>query len=596
MPLPSSRITRQPRQLPFVDAILWFGLALSVTMTGGLAQRSLSRLADAREAAAHGQLVDKALKDVLIQLLDAETGQRGFLLSGRAFYLRSYYAGITQLRDSRAALAVAFSHEPAAYVQLGVLDKAIEAKLQELDRTVDLKADGHTDEAMDLMLSNSGQRSMDSARESLNELSAAQLQRTGMLQVGSDGEIRTNYLLLGTALSLSGLMLGSLVWRSRLTTAHAVARNSELSRILEVSAARTDHVRGLSELNRFLQSCVDLEEAKRLLQHQLAPLMKAQTGALYILADSHNQLRRAFTWGDNPYGEHFAPTECWAIRLNQPYQQPESINATACAHLQLTSESAHTSTQCLPLVAHGELMGLVVLDVGIASNEVDQPALIDNAGYRREVLEQVALALGNLKLRELLRQQSILDLLTGLYNRRFLEEAAKRELLRAVREQAQDDYDGLALLMIDIDHFKRCNDTYGHEVGDFVMREVAQVLQRATRGSDVASRYGGDEFTVVLVNVPCAQALERAEQLRASVERLALQSGAIGVGPVTISIGIATFPTHGTTLEELLSAADKALYEAKNAGRNRVVVALESGYSTAIAPSRSSITVSGNPV
>jgi diguanylate cyclase (GGDEF)-like protein len=131
--------------------------------------------------------------------------------------------------------------------------------------------------------------------------------------------------------------------------------------------------------------------------------------------------------------------------------------------------------------------------------------------------------------------------------------------------------------MIDIDHFKGCNDTHGHEVGDFVMREVAQVLQRATRGSDVASRYGGDEFTVVMVNIPCAQALQRAEQLRASVEGLALQSGATSVGPVTISIGLATFPAHGDTLEDLLSAADKALYEAKNAGRNRVVVAPELG-------------------
>jgi CHASE3 domain sensor protein len=227
-------------------------------MTGALAQRSLSRLADARDNAMHGQLVEKALKDVLIQLLDAETGQRGFLLSDRAFYLRSYYAGVTQLGDSRTALAVAFAHEPAANVQLGVLDKAIDAKLQELDRTVDLRAEGHAGEAMDLVLSNSGQQSMDSAREALNALSAAQLMRTRTREAGSDADIRINYQLLGTALSLSGLMLCALVWRARQTTTHAIARNAELSRVLEVSVERTNHVRGLSELNRFLQSCVDL--------------------------------------------------------------------------------------------------------------------------------------------------------------------------------------------------------------------------------------------------------------------------------------------------------------------------------------------------
>jgi diguanylate cyclase (GGDEF)-like protein len=559
-------------------------------MTGGLAQRSLSRLADARDTAAHGQLVEKALKDVLIQLLDAETGQRGFLLSDRAFYLRSYYAGVTQLGDSRAALAVAFAHEPAANVQLGVLDKAIEAKLQELDRTVDLRAEGHAGDAMELVLSNAGQQSMDSARGALNELSAAQLKRTRASEAGSDEDIRFNYRLLGTALSLSAFMLCGLVWRSRQTTTHAIARNTELSRMLDVSVERTNHVRGLSELNRFLQSCVDLEEAQRLLEHQLAPLMRAQTGALYIFAASHDQLRQSFAWGDYTYADHFAPTECWAVRLNQPYQQPESVNAIACAHLQLTAASPHRSTQCLPLVAHGELMGLVVLNIGTASNERDRSGSVDNAGYRREVLDQVGLALGNLKLRELLRQQSILDLLTGLYNRRFLEESAKRELLRAVREQAQGDYGGLAVLMIDIDHFKRCNDTYGHEVGDFVMREVARALQRATRGSDVAARYGGDEFTVVLVNIPGKQALERAEQLRANVERLELQSAATSIGPVTISIGLATFPTHGDNLQDLVSAADKALYAAKNAGRNRVVVAPQLPHSAGEIPPESSAT------
>jgi diguanylate cyclase (GGDEF)-like protein len=234
------------------------------------------------------------------------------------------------------------------------------------------------------------------------------------------------------------------------------------------------------------------------------------------------------------------------------------------------------------------LMGLVVLNIGTASNEVEQTGIVDNAGYRREVLDQVGLALGNLKLRELLRQQSILDLLTGLYNRRFLEESVKRELLRAVREQAEGEYDGLALLMIDIDHFKRCNDTYGHEVGDFVMREVARALQHATRGSDVAARYGGDEFTVVLVNIRGEQALERAEQLRANVERLVLQSAATSVGTVTISIGLATFPTHGDSLQALLGAADKALYAAKKAGRNRVVVAPEPSHSTGEGPPESS--------
>jgi diguanylate cyclase (GGDEF)-like protein len=215
-------------------------------------------------------------------------------------------------------------------------------------------------------------------------------------------------------------------------------------------------------------------------------------------------------------------------------------------------------------------MGLLVLDSGMAG---DVRANAENENYRRITLEQVGLSIGNLKLRESLRQQSIRDMPTGLYNRRFLEESAQREVLRASRRNAKDINDGLALLMIDIDHFKQFNDQHGHDVGDQVLHEVAQVLQRQTRGSDVAARYGGEEFTIVLTDMPVSLAFERAEQVRAGVEALSLHAAGKALGTVTISIGLAQFPTHGRSVAELLIAADKALYEAKRTGRNRVVIA-----------------------
>jgi diguanylate cyclase (GGDEF)-like protein len=226
--------------------------------------------------------------------------------------------------------------------------------------------------------------------------------------------------------------------------------------------------------------------------------------------------------------------------------------------------------QCLPLVAHGELMGVLVLDAYV---ERDQHENLEIEGTRRFALEQVGLSIGNLKLRESLRQQSIRDVLTGLFNRRFFEESSQREVLRATRLQAQGGYDGLALMMIDIDHFKRFNDLHGHEVGDHVLREVAQVLESQTRGSDVAARFGGEEFTIVMADITAQQALERAQRVREEIEKLVLRPSGKDVGGVTISIGLAQFPTHGTTVEALLLSADKALYEAKHSGRNRVMVA-----------------------
>jgi diguanylate cyclase (GGDEF)-like protein len=283
-------------------------------------------------------------------------------------------------------------------------------------------------------------------------------------------------------------------------------------------------------------------------------------------------LQQAFTWGDKSFVEFFEPNECWAARLRQPFRQPFETGSASCGHLQSDYASAHNTNniQCLPLMAYGELLGVVVLEADAAS---DAQEGLENEGNRRFALEQVGFSLGNLKLRESLRQAAIRDVLTGLYNRRFFDEASQREMLRAVRQQTKGDYAGLAVMMVDIDHFKRFNDTHGHEVGDQVLREVAQVLQSQSRGSDVAARYGGEEFTIVLADISAQLALERAERVRQRVAQLVLHAAGEEVGSITISIGLAHFPAHGTTVEALLLAADKALYQAKSAGRNRVVVA-----------------------
>jgi len=543
--------------------------------TAVLAERNLTRMSEAREDVAHARLADKSLTDLMVNMLNAETGQRGFLLSGRAIYLQPYYAALTQLRESRAALAVALNNEPSAAGQLDTLDKAIAAKLQELDLTISLKSEGRSQEAEELVLAGTGKQTMDAVREAVRALAASADRRTKQWEIEQTEEIHNNYWTLSISLALNLLLFVGLVQRLRYSTAQVRAsrqvmteRNEDLSGLLKSAAARNAQVSGLSELSRFLQSCVDMEEALLLLKQQLPILMKSASGALYLMAPSRDQLRQSFAWGDEPYAEYFEPTECWALRLGQPYQQPDQPGASTCIHLQSGTTLVRANTHCLPLVAHGELMGLLVVDSGMAS---DERVNAENENYRRITLEQVGLSIGNLKLRESLRQQSIRDMPTGLYNRRFLEESAQREVLRASRRHAKDINDGLALLMIDIDHFKLFNDQHGHDVGDQVLHEVAQVLQRQTRGSDVAARYGGEEFTIVLTDMPASLALERAEQIRAGVEALDLHAAGKALGTVTISIGVAQFPTHGSSVAELLIAADKALYEAKRAGRNRVV-------------------------
>ena len=168
----------------------------------------------------------------------------------------------------------------------------------------------------------------------------------------------------------------------------------------------------------------------------------------------------------------------------------------------------------------------------------------------------------------LLREQSVRDHLTGLFNRRYIEETLERELLRAARKQLP-----LGIMMLDVDDFKRFNDTYGHAAGDAILRELGNLLFGHVRGEDIASRYGGDEFIIVLPDASPEVTLERAERLCEHARHLNVQFDGQALETITLSLGVATFPKDGLTSTALLKVVDAALYRAKHEGRDRVVMA-----------------------
>jgi diguanylate cyclase (GGDEF)-like protein len=217
---------------------------------------------------------------------------------------------------------------------------------------------------------------------------------------------------------------------------------------------------------------------------------------------------------------------------------------------------------CVPLMAHGALLG--VLSV-IASDE----STLNGPRQRlvSTVAEHVALALANLKLEASLRSQSIRDPLTNLFNRRYMEESLEREMRRAIRNRGS-----VGIIMLDIDHFKTVNDVHGHDAGDAMLRAIGELVQRSIRAEDIACRYGGEEFTLILPDAALQDAAQRADALRESVKHIAIAHRRQALPTVTVSAGVATYPEHGPTADVVLRAADAALYQAKVRGRDRVVL------------------------
>ncbi len=559
---------RYRRLLPAL-AIL---LALVVLATAALTIRSLSRLVSAHEAVNRVHAVGGTLHSLLSGVLDARTGQRNYLISRRTDHLAPYFSALDQVVSARARLDEALADDAWAREHLDDLDSAIEDKLSLLGRGIALTAEERHEEAREMVVTDAGSEEMEALRGTITRLGDEARLIHELRSEQHAIEVRNTYATLLGSFALNLALLGALFILMRRSDAEqraSAAAMHERNRELSVLLARTAHSRqqsdALAELSGFLQTCSDMREATDQMRLRLPPLVSADNGALYLFAPSRNQLHRSFAWGETDFVDSLIPSECWGLRQGQPFRQPDGAGADTCRHLHELSASRRRSLECLPMVAHGELMGLLVID---QCAECDP----DTESARRAVLEHLALSLGNIALRESLRQQSIRDPLTGLYNRRFLEESAERELLRAERQQVGGNPKSIAVMMIDVDHFKTFNDEHGHDAGDRVLREVARVLQQFTRGSDVAARYGGEEFTLFLPDIDAEHAAARAEELRRAIEAMTVTGTLTELAtPVTVSIGLAYHPADGTTFGALLATADACLYAAKHAGRNRVI-------------------------
>jgi len=323
----------------------------------------------------------------------------------------------------------------------------------------------------------------------------------------------------------------------------------------------------MSEMRELLQSCSTIQEIPPIITVSITELLPNVDGALFLMNNSRTHLQSVARWGDFPeeVDENiFKPDACWGLRRGRIHEVEDVKIGPICPHLKHPPSAPY---MCLPLIAKGDILGLLHLRIKPSTSGEDSWNTI--ADLKETVVifaEYLSLSIANIRLWERLTDQSIRDPLTGLFNRRYMEETIQREILRAAQNQTK-----IGIIMADIDHFKNFNDTHGHKAGDELLIKLADFFKFEIRGSDIACRYGGEEFILILPGASTEGTYKRAEHLREEVKNLKVYFQDQLLPSITLSMGIAIYPDHGIELNDLIQVADAALYKAKEQGRDRVI-------------------------
>lgn len=329
------------------------------------------------------------------------------------------------------------------------------------------------------------------------------------------------------------------------------------ARLHAVTAATKsrEQVLRLFEMADMLQSSADYADANAVLNSTASELIFGFSGALYVFNNSRDRLVLSTSWDREGYPDlpqTLGISQCWALKRGKPHINRPNTRKLCCEH----HASADHALE-IPMIARGEILGLLQI---YADGDDAEQRLQSISSLGAALADAMSLALANIALREKLRGQALRDPLTNLYNRRYMEDSLDRLLRLAGREKRE-----LSVIMIDLDHFKRLNDQFGHAKGDSVLRDSAAAILRRLRESDVACRYGGEEMIALLPDCDADMAVKKAEEIRQGIEALSVPGGA----SVSASFGVAS--TISGSSKELLAAADAALYRAKQTGRNRVI-------------------------
>ena len=522
---------------------------------------------------------------------DINADAQAYLLSGQTDFLTAYTAGKERLNRTLSTLASLINQEGLSAIEaelqqdLMSLDILVSAAIPTEGEVVSSRLETPLNSDLFTVLQDRQRRNA-----SFLALRQARLNRFYYLTLGLS-------LLLGVASGFLGVRLFILnlkrrIWELR-ENAESLAKgqtapytgnsrdelgklNTSLNRAGQLLLTRSAELRqanrateeqfaeltkqhqqivSLHQLSSGLQTCQTSQALCKVFVERVAALAPSTSGRLYLFDKGRNAYRSVETWGQPVSENSFTEAQCLSPHDAQHYVQDSA--AKHCSHLEAPYPAM---SLCCSFMTQDQPLGVLHLQ-GDAPLSDESRSIID------AMADRFALALTNLRLRDTLRQQAMRDALTGLYNRRYLKETLERELQRAKRGGHP-----LSILIADIDHFKTFNDTYGHRAGDEVLKAFGKLLVSTFRVQDIPCRYGGEEFLVVLPETSSVSALQRAQQLIEQVRRLQVPSAGVDED-LSISIGVATAPEDSDNVQDLISRADLALYEAKSSGRDRAVKA-----------------------
>ncbi|CAN7289255.1 GGDEF domain-containing protein [Devosia sp. LjRoot16] len=516
--------------------------AIAGFMHVGGQQRAMTELrGEADQLRAMSQAVADADADIM------------HFLTGEAGALRTYLSQVERLSSADAAIFDVVSPiaaSPSAEPQR--LRELVAGLVNNWNEAIDLATSGNRQAGLDLLASRR-------TGETVTAIGAG----VGRVLGDTDLRVRTHDVRIqaGTMLVLvmqlgAGLLaiLGLLyAFRSSATEADGRAA------AVEAADRARQQVGRLFEMADVLQSASDHADANAVLKATAMELVPGFSGALYVFNNSRDRLVLSTTWGrseNDALPETINPTACWAVKRGKPHLNRADSAKLCCSH----HVGNETSLE-IPMIARGEIVGLLQL---FASGVSAEQRLEHITALGSALADGMSLALANMALREKLRNQALRDPLTGLYNRRYMEDCLQRFVRLAERENRE-----ISLIMVDLDHFKRLNDEHGHSFGDQVLRDAALTLTGSLRETDIVCRFGGEELVVILPDCPLERAADKAELLRLRIEELSNTHGT----DISASFGVASVPHTSQSVTDLLQAADQALYKAKQSGRNQVAKA-----------------------